>query len=177
MIPLKTKEETLELMYSKWAPQPAAEKVSIYECLGRVLAEDVYAEYNIPVVRSSAMDGIAVKSSAFFDEESGEEKIPDTEKWVLGKDYVRADTGDDFDDAFDAVIAIEMTELLENGGVKLHLDRPAGPGQRGKNSDGPFKVRKNVNVRPAGSSVKKGTLLAAKGTWIRPEDIAASLMS
>ena len=48
MIPLKTKEETLELMYSKWVPQPAAEKVSIYECLGRVLAEDVYAEYNIP---------------------------------------------------------------------------------------------------------------------------------
>ena len=88
------------------------------------------------------MDGIAVKSSAFFDEESGEEKIPDTEKWVLGKDYVRADTGDDFDDAFDAVIAIEMTELLENGGVKLHLDRQAGPGPRGKNSDGPFKVMK-----------------------------------
>ena len=171
MIPLKTKEETLELMYSKWTPQPAAEKVSIYECLGRVLAKDVYAEYNIPVVRSSAMDGIAVKSSAFFDEESGEEKAPDTEKWVLGKDYVRADTGDDFDDAFDAVIAVEMTELLENGGVKLHLDRPAGPGPRGKNGDGPFKVRKNVNVRPAGSSVKKGTLLAAKGTWIRPEDI------
>ena len=177
MIPLKTKEETLELMYSKWTPQPAAEKVSIYECLGRVLAEDVYAEYNIPVVRSSAMDGIAVKSSAFFDEESGEEKAPDTEKWVLGKDYVRADTGDDFDDAFDAVIAVEMTELLENGGVKLHLDRPAGPGPRGKNGDGPFKVRKNVNVRPAGSSVKKGTLLAAKGTWIRPEDIAAIAMS
>ena len=39
MIPFKTKEETLELMYSKWAPQPAAEKVSIYECRGRVLAE------------------------------------------------------------------------------------------------------------------------------------------
>ena len=38
-------------------------------------------------------------------------------------------------------------------------------------------MRKNVNVRPAGSSVKKGTLLAAKGTWIRPEDIAAIAMS
>ena len=177
MIPFKTKEEVLGSMYSKWTPQRASEKVSIDDCLGRILAEDVYAEYNIPVVRSSAMDGIAVKSSAFFDEESGEEKVPDTEKWVLGRDYVRADTGDDFDDAFDAVIAIEMTELLENGGVKLHLDRPAGPGPRGKNGDGPFKVRKNTNVRPAGSSVKKGALLAPKGTWIRPEDIAAIAMS
>ena len=177
MIPFKTKEEVLGSMYSKWTPQRASEKVSIDDCLGRILAENVYAEYNIPVVRSSAMDGIAVKSSAFFDEESGEEKVPDTEKWVLGRDYVRADTGDDFDDAFDAVIAIEMTELLENGGVKLHLDRPAGPGPRGKNGDGPFKVRKNTNVRPAGSSVKKGALLAPKGTWIRPEDIAAIAMS
>lgn len=177
MIPFKTKEETLELIYNKWTPDLAEETVSIDNCLGRVLAEDVYAEYNIPVVRSSGMDGIAVKSSAFFDEETGEEKTPDTENWVLGEDYVRADTGDDFDDAYDAVIAIEMVELLENGGVKLDLNRPAGPGPRGKGGDGHFKVRKNSNVRPAGSSVKKGTLLASKGTWIRPEDIANIAMS
>ena len=201
MVPFKTKEETLKLMYSKWTPQISEETVSIDDCLGRVLAEDVYAEYNIPVVRSSAMDGIAVKSSAFFDEETGEEKTPDTENWVLGQDYVRADTGDDFDDAFDAVIAIEMVELLENGGVRLDLNRPAGPGPRrpggpedhkgpkdgekpghgpgpkGRGPHGPFKVRKDVNVRPAGSAVKKGTLLAAKGTWIRPEDIASIAMS
>ncbi len=130
MMPLKTKEETLELIYSKWTPHRAEETVSIDNCLGRVLAEDVFAEYNIPVVRSSAMDGIAVKSAAFFDEATGEEKMPDTESWVLGQDYVR-----------------------------------------------PFKVRKNANVRPAGSSVKQGTLLASKGTWIRPEDIANIAMS
>ncbi len=173
MIPLKTKEETLELICSKWTPQRAEETVSIDNCLGRILAEDIYAEYNIPVVRSSAMDGIAVKSAAFFDEATGEEKMPDTESWVLGQDYVRADTGDDFDDAFDAVIAIEMVDLLENGGVKLDFSRPSGP----RGGDGPFKVRKNANVRPAGSSVKQGTLLATKGTWIRPEDIANIAMS
>lgn len=185
MIPFKTKEETLESIYSKWAPQHTEETVSIDNCLGRVLAEDVYAAYNIPVVRSSGMDGIAVRSSDFFDEETGGEKVPDTESWVLGKDYVRADTGDDFDDAFDAVIAIEMVELLENGGVKLNLDRHPGPGPRpgkgpgpaGRDGDGKFHVRKNTNVRPAGSSVKQGTLLASKGTWIRAEDIAAIAMS
>lgn len=187
MIPFKTKEETLESIYSKWTPQHAEEAVSIDNCLGRVLAEDVYAAYNIPVVRSSGMDGIAVRSSDFFDEETGEEKVPDTESWVLGEDYVRADTGDDFDDAFDAVIAIEMVELLENGGVKLNLDRHhgpgpgpkpgKGPGPAGRDGDGKFRVRKNTNVRPAGSSVKQGTLLASKGTWIRAEDIAAIAMS
>ena len=55
MIPFKTKEETLESIYSKWAPQHTEETVSIDNCLGRVLAEDVYAAYNIPVVRSSGM--------------------------------------------------------------------------------------------------------------------------
>jgi molybdopterin molybdotransferase/putative molybdopterin biosynthesis protein len=171
---LKTKEEALELIYGRWTPHTETETVSIDECLGRVAAEDIYAQFNIPVVRSSAMDGIAVKSEMFFDETTGQEKFPDTENWVIGRDYVRADTGDDFDDAYDAVIAIEMAEILENGGVKLDLSEPKGPGA--KDRKGPFKVRKGVNVRPAGSSVKQGELLISKGTYIRPEDIAAIAM-
>ena len=38
------------------------EQSSILDCLGQVLAEDVYATINIPPLDNSAMDGYAVRS-------------------------------------------------------------------------------------------------------------------
>lgn len=167
---LTEKKDALDLLFTKWSPKSSTEMVGLDECLDRVLAEDVYAQYNIPVVRSSSMDGIAVSSAMFVNPQTGEEVMPDTEHWVLGKDYVRADTGDDFDDAFDAVIPIEMVTLLENGGVKLDFSASGMPGPK---KTEPFRVVPGSFVKPAGSSVKEGTLLAAKGTKVRPEDIAS----
>lgn len=174
MTELKTRKEALELIYAKWHPVQSVETVGIEDCAGRVLAENVYAMYNIPVVRSSAMDGIAVKSSDFYNEETGEELIPDTSEWTAGVDYARADTGDDFDDAFDAVIQIEKVIFDENGKISIDLSAAAHAYRK---ADGPLKVRKNTNVRPAGSSVKQGSLQAEQGCIIRPEDIANIAMS
>ena len=168
---LKTKKEALDMIFEKWEPDCGTEVVELDESLGRVCAEDIYARYDIPVVRASAFDGIAVKSELFTDPGSGLEIMPDTENWIPGIDYARADTGDDFDDAFDAVIVIEMVTILENGGVRIDPDADGIP----KNAD--RRVTKGANVRPAGSMVKKGMLAAAKGTRIRAEDIAAIAMS
>lgn len=65
----------------------------------------------LPVERISAFDGIAVRSVDFNN------GIPDTAGWQEGKEYVRADTGDDFPDEYDAVIMIEQVELKEDGSV------------------------------------------------------------
>ena len=84
-----TREEALADFFAAW------------EAVGRVLARDVVSTNTLPVVRASSFDGIAVKSAAFAD------GLPDTSGWKLGVDYVRADTGDDFPDDFDAVVMIE----------------------------------------------------------------------
>ena len=79
--------------------------MTLDEAVGRVLARDVVSTNTLPVVRASSFDGIAVKSAAFAD------GLPDTSGWKLGVDYVRADTGDDFPDDFDAVVMIEKAAI------------------------------------------------------------------
>ncbi len=153
---LISKEEALSRLFSSWSPRPVkAEMVPLEEAAGRVLYEDQYALYNLPVVRASAMDGIAVRSECFQD------GMPDTSGWKLGTDYVRADTGDDFEDDFDTVIAIEKVTFLENGGIEIdpHVNTRAG-----------------FSVKPCGSDVKKGTLLVKKGTVLTASDLAAIAM-
>ena len=148
---LKKKPEVFELLYGAWQPEVKTEEVSIWEAAGRTTAEDIYAKYNQPVVRASRMDGVAVWAERFA---AG---MPDTSQWQPGIDYVRADTGDDFDDAFDAVIQIEKVRILENGGLKF--------------ADGVV-IRKGMNIAPAGSNMKEGMLLVPAGTKLRAQDLS-----
>ncbi|NMA12708.1 MAG: hypothetical protein GX933_05960 [Chloroflexi bacterium] len=103
-----TSEEALELFRQNW-PNPLEEVwVPIREALGRVLSQPQFAKENIPVVRASSMDGIAVRSDRFRD------GIPlNLNEWQMGIDFVRADTGDDFPEPYDAIIPIEMVEIRE----------------------------------------------------------------
>ncbi len=149
---LISKQDALKLLFSRWTPRTGVETVPLSEAAGRILAQDQFANYNLPIVRASTMDGIAVHSQAFA------QGMPDTSGWKLGVDYIRADTGDDFDDTFDAVIAIENVELLPEGGVRF---RNKVNGSKG------------MNVKPCGADVKKGSLLAAKGTNLTAQALAA----
>ena len=61
-----TKEEALSLILSKWQPNIQTEIVKVEEAQNRVIAKQYYSIHNIPVVRSSCMDGVAVKSERFI---------------------------------------------------------------------------------------------------------------
>ena len=113
---LKKRKEAMDLLLENWAPRPETELVELEAAEGYVLAENQYAVFSIPVVRASGMDGIAVRYDDFA------EGIPDTSGWIEGREYVRADTGDDFDDAYDTVIPIERVTILEQGGLSLDAD-------------------------------------------------------
>lgn len=139
-----TKQEFLDSLFSRWHPEPQTEIIPVAQAKGRILAEDQFARYDLPVFRASQMDGIAVRSSDFAD------GLPDTSVWIEGRDYVRADTGDDFDDAFDAVIMIEQVELLGEQGIALHLN----PDQ---------KILPGTCVAPKGSRLARGELVAHGG--------------
>lgn len=151
------KETALKLVWEHWHPTQAKEMVSILDAFGRVLAEDQYSKVNLPVFRASMMDGIAVHSERFA------EGIPKgTENWEFGVDYVRADTGDDFADGFDAVIAIENVKILENGGIEFTSEK--------------VNVSKGVNIKPCGADVREGAFLVKAGTVLQAQDVAAIAM-
>jgi molybdopterin molybdotransferase/putative molybdopterin biosynthesis protein len=153
---LPTRYQALDDFFAKWKrPQPLTERVATSDAYGRVLAEDEFALCDKPVFRESDMDGVAVKSERFT-----VERIPDASGWKLGVDYVRADTGDDFDDAFDAVIAIEDVEILPDGGLRFIPDEWED-------------IETQLNISPKGDSLAKGTLVGAKGTKLTPSDLAA----
>jgi molybdopterin molybdotransferase/putative molybdopterin biosynthesis protein len=150
-----TRREVLGALFARWAPSLRVESVPVEDALGRVSARDVYAVHDLPVVRASAMDGVGVSSARFAG------GAPDTASWREGIDFVRADTGDDFDDRFDAVIQIESVTFLDGGGLSFSEDTRVSPG---------------MNVRPSGSTVKKGDILTRAGTRLRPFDLAALVM-
>ena len=142
------KEQALADLLARWDYQMEREYVLPAECLGRVSAADLIAVNTIPKCRISAMDGYAVKSENFA---CGK---PDVSTWVAGQDFVPADTGDDFPDEFDSVIAVEQLHYDENGILTLSPDYEFKPGS---------------NIRPAGCMMMPGDLLVRKNTCITPE--------
>jgi molybdopterin molybdotransferase/putative molybdopterin biosynthesis protein len=147
-----TRKEALDKLFALWNPPLTIETVPLEDARARITAEDLYSRLTLPLVRSSNGDGIAVCSAAFA---AGP---PDTSAWVPGKDYVRADTGDDFDDRFDAVVMIELVSFDSEGGISLPPDLKVVPG---------------LNISGAGNSVLEGELLLKKGLPLRAYDLSA----
>ncbi|MDO5846558.1 MAG: molybdopterin molybdotransferase MoeA [Methanocorpusculum sp.] len=135
-----------------WKPKPQTEIIPLAESAGRVLAETVYAPYNLPVVRASPWDGYAVRSADFV------HGLPDTSGWVEGTDYVQADTGDDFSDAFDAVIPVE--DLYFDADGRMCFEEGMDFSEAGR-------------VTPQGSWLKRGEPAVLAGEVITPMRIAA----
>ena len=151
---LPSKEQVLQQIFSLWRPVRKTESIPVSEAAGRIPAERVFSRISLPVVRASMMDGIAVNATRFHN------GLPDTREWRPGVDYAQADTGDDFDDAFDAVIRIEDVRFTDQG-LTLPED---------------LTVVKGQNIRPAGSQISKGDLLVEKHMPLLPKDLAMLLM-
>lgn len=152
---LPTRQAVLQRLFAQWTPPVQTEMVATDAALHRVLAQDYPACYDIPVVRASAMDGVAVCAARFAD------GVPDTGNWKQGIDFCRADTGDDFDDRFDAVIPIEQVQFDAAGRLLLAPEVSVVP---------------NQNVRPCGSTIRRGTLVGQKNRLLRSFDLACLAM-
>ncbi|MDK2795003.1 MAG: molybdopterin molybdotransferase [Archaeoglobaceae archaeon] len=145
------------------------EEVGVYECAGRVLAEDVIADTNLPPFDRSAMDGYAVVAEDTFGasktnpillkcigEVRGGEK-PKLE--VKSGSAVRVFTGSAMPKGANAVIPLEFTRV-----VGEHLEVFA--------TVPPYK-----NVSREGEDVRKGEVVLKRGEILQPQDagILASL--
>lgn len=152
---LPTREELLLRIEAIWNPERPTETIPVQAALDRIPARDVLSSVSLPMVRASVRDGIAVDSSRF------KEGVPDTSDWVIGRDFVRADTGDDFDDSFDAVIMIEDVDLSTDDRLRIH--------------DG-VTVTPKMNTRGPGTTVRVGDPLVKKHMPLRPKDLAGIQM-
>ena len=148
---LPTKSDVLERLFNCWQAKPQIENIPVDEALGRVTATALFSQHSLPVVRASRMDGIAVDARHFM---RGD---PDTSGWIEGVDYMRADTGDDFDDRFDAIIPIEDVAFSSDGELQLRSD---------------LVVRAGDRVRLSGSTVREGDCIVESRVPLRPVDLA-----
>ena len=162
LYPMLSVEDALEHVLSAFHPLEP-EPVPVLETLGRVLAEDVYAEINIPPHANSAMDGYAVIAA---DTASAGPETPVrlrvienlaagyvSEKRVTPGTAIRIMTGAPIPRGADAVIRFERTQQ-QGEWVELYYAPPVGN-----------------NIRSAAEDVRQGDLILTAGTRIRPQEI------
>ncbi|RME47152.1 MAG: molybdopterin molybdenumtransferase MoeA [Caldilineae bacterium] len=162
-------EEALAYILQHITPLPAETK-PITECLGRVLAEDVVAEANIPPFANSAMDGYAVIAGDVAEATPDKPALlrviatipagQSPQATVESGTAARIMTGAPMPPGADAVVRFEETSEarpfpnLPEGTVAVF--RPVAPGD---------------NVRPAGEDVRAGQVVLERGHTLRPQDI------
>ena len=144
------------------------EEGSILDCLGQVLAEDVYATVNIPPLDNSAMDGYAVQSR---DTRGASKESPrflrviDTvpagsisKCEIESGTAIRIMTGAPVPKGADSVVQFEDTD---------EVSRPKGFDEIGILKE----IETGLNIRRAGEDIARGSLVLSKGTVIRPSEV------
>ncbi|MFQ6117949.1 MAG: hypothetical protein ACE5LQ_06750, partial [Candidatus Bipolaricaulia bacterium] len=129
----------------------AEEEISIFDSLGRVTSRPVQAARSAPHFRSSAMDGIAVRSEATLGARNDRPL-----RLVEEKDFAYIDTGEPLPEGFDAVIMIERVNEIGPGEVEIY--QAAFPGQ---------------HVRDVGEDFQEGEIVVPANFRLTPEAIAA----
>jgi len=155
-------QEALEKILSHIQPL-GSEKVSILEALGRVIAEDIYANRDIPPLDNSGMDGYAVRSEDIRNVSRDRpiqlkviEDLPAgfiSSKILEKGQAIRIMTGAPIPKGADSVIRVEDTRK-ENGSVAIL--RGVAPGE---------------NIRKAGADLRKGERVISIGDFIRPAEV------
>ena len=144
------------------ARELSPENIDIKKSLGRILAEDITSDLDMPPFDKSAMDGYACKAEDINKELELIEIIPAgkiPEKSVKYGQCSKIMTGAVIPDGADTVIIVEESEE-QDGKVKFTPE---------KNS---FKYKCNSNICFKGEDIKKGNIVLNKGTMIKPEHIA-----
>ncbi|XP_023228428.1 gephyrin-like [Centruroides sculpturatus] len=135
------------------------------DCLGFILAEDIFAIDNLPPFPASIKDGYAViasdgdgKRKVLGDVTAG--KKPDEYKLMSGN-CIRISTGAPVPSGADAVVQVEDTELTnqsDDGKTEIEIVIHTKP-------------KIGQDIRPVGSDIKKGELILSKQTKLGPAEL------
>ncbi len=134
-----------------------AETVRLEHSLGRVLAEDIRANRDLPPYDVSAMDGFAVRSADLANGSIELEVVEDIKagdmptKAVQPGQCARIMTGAPVPQGADAVVRVEDSEALPDGQVRFVKAAPSG-----------------MDIRLRGEGMRNGDVVLAAGTEITP---------
>ena len=134
---------------------PKTVTVALQDALGRVLAEDLVAQTDLPRFDRSAMDGYALKSADII---GASQFKPATlqlteNQEIAGKQAKQVWTGNPIPKGADAVVMLEDTKKSDES---LEVWSQIAPG---------------VNVAKIGEDLKKGLIIAKAGTRLNPYHI------
>jgi molybdopterin molybdotransferase len=159
-----TPEEALQMLLG--ATPVGSETVNTIEARGRVLAEDLYSQVDLPHFHRAAMDGYAVKAKdtfgasatlpAYIKVAGTVEMGKEASQPVANGEAMRISTGGMLPPDCDAVVMVEYTEDLGNGMVEIQ--RSVSPWQ---------------NVIQIGDDIRKGDLVFHRGRRLRSHDLGA----
>jgi molybdopterin molybdotransferase len=150
-------QEIVRQFLQPLSPEPMALTTA---ALGHVLSADVFSDLDMPPYHKSMMDGYAVRC---VDLPTGKGKLQIIEEITAGHvprftvnagQTSRIMTGAPIPPGADAVIMIERSRLIEDGGVEIE-DRPPKPGQ---------------NILPQGAEMRHGDKVLPAGTVLRPQE-------
>ena len=163
--PLKSLDEALAELLGHALPLERAEAISTFDADGRVLAQDVVAELDVPAHDNSAMDGYAVRSSDWSNAATVlcvNQRIAagSTGTALAAMSAARIFTGAPIPLGADAVVMQEDCTLVEPGSVRIALKPQAGQW-----------------IRKRGEDVTSSRTVLSKGDLLSPQSIglAASI--
>lgn len=144
------------------------ESVPLTDALGRILAEDLHADADLPTFNRATMDGYAVRASSTFGASDanpaylivkGAVAMGESPDFSLGPgECARIATGGMLPGGADAVAMIEHTERLDERDVggTIEVYRSVAPGQ---------------HVIQQGEDVQKGAALLTIGRRLRSQEV------
>jgi len=155
--------EVVDAFLAEHASALEGESVPLLECVGRVLAEAVASDVDVPGFARSAMDGYALRGEESFGASAYDAiRLKVVGVSLPGAPYgaelrhgeaVRIMTGAPIPEAADAVVKAEVCE--EADGI-VSMTEAVAP-------------RKNVGA--IGEDIKKGESILAAGRRLRPQDV------
>lgn len=133
------------------------ESIPIRDAYGRVLAQDVVSDINVPPFDKSAMDGYAIRRADLCNEltvvdtlKAGD--IP--EKVIHENECAKIMTGAPVPEGADCVIMVEMTDI--KGASKIRFTG----------------TKTNNNIAYKAEDIKQGETVLKIGTLLRPQEMA-----
>ncbi len=148
--------EALNIIYDNVAPL-TTEIIPIELSVGRIMAEDSIATFDLPRFDNSAMDGYAVKCIDADSTVSCDEVIyagDDPQMILVPQKVIKIMTGAPIPEGCEAIIPIENVSV-EGDQVTL-----------------PSNIEQNAHIRRAGEDVKNGTVYLQKGEPVTAYSIA-----
>ena len=140
-------------------PLAQQETVPLFEALGRVLAQDIIAPFNVPPHDNSAMDGYAFDGAALQDggplQQTPVGTVLAGQQWqgtLAGGQCLRIMTGAVLPNGLDTVVPQELTQTLANGRIQVDAAR----------------LRPGANRRLAGEDLRQGSVALPAGERLGP---------